>query len=335
MRKTQAMVGQSGPMRILLGVALLLAGAALQGQAQPNLPHVPLHSAIKVITQMARNPSAMIRADAMESLQDLPGPSALKLLTRGLHDPSAMVRFSAAMVVGRRRLASLKPTLKKLLTDPDPNVQVAAIYALERLGEAAPMNRLPRLLHSAQPSVAANTAMVLGRLGDKSAIPLLRTAANNPSHGVQVAVTSALARLGNHRALSSLIALSLSGYEQDHLAALSTCRTLENPLAINVLRAGLREPDPAAELIAARGLGQRGSAMGEKISLRYSASSKPQLRALAALALGAIPVSGNGGVLQKMLEDSDAHVQVAAAAGLFHFHAMVQGLAAARKHSQP
>ncbi len=317
----------------LLGVwAAALVGWGQSGSAVIHIPHVPLAGAIHVIQQTIRNGSSIIRAESMESLQNLDRPIRQNLLTKGLHDPSPMVRFSAAMVVGRCRLAALQPVVKKMLADKSMNVRVAAIYALDRLGNSSGMNELPRLLHSAQPSVSANTAMVLGRLGDNSAIPLLLTEARNSSHGVQIAVTSALARLGYHRALSSLIALSLSGYEQDHLAALSTCRTLMNPLAINVLRAGLREPDPAANLIAARGLGQRGSVMGEKAAIRYSHSSKPQLRALAALALGAIPMSGNVAVLTKMLGDSDVHVQVAAAAGLFHFHAMILRLRATRQH---
>ena len=332
MNRIQEFGGRCRRGMLLLVWAVVLVGWGRSDLAVTDIPHVPLAGAIRVIQQTVRSRSSILRAESMESLQNLNSPIRRHLLAQGLRDPSPMVRFSAAMVVGRCRLAPLEPVVKKMLSDKSMNVRVAAIYALDRLGDSSGMNELPRLLHSAQPSVSANVAMVLGRLGDKSAIPLLLTAAKNPSHGVQIAVTSALARLEYHRALSSLIALSLSGYEQDHLAALSTCRTLMNPLAINVLRAGLREPDPAANLIAARGLGQRGSAMGEKVAIRYSSSSKPQLRALAALALGAIPVSGNIGVLKKMLSDPDVHVQVAAAAGLFHFHAMVGRLRAAQRH---
>ncbi len=315
---------------VLVWAMLVVSGGA--GWAAADIPHVPVAGAMHVIEKSVRSRSAIIRAESMESLQNVDARMAQNLLAKGLRDPSPMVRFSALMVVGRRRLAAFKPVVKRMLMDKSRNVRVAAIYALDRLGNASGMNELPGLLHAAQPSVSANAAMVLGRLGDQSAIPLLLTEAKNSSHGVQIAVTSALARLGYRRALSSLIALSLSGYEQDHLAALSTCRTLRNPLAINVLRAGLREPDPAANLIAARGLGQRGSAMGEKVAIRYSGSSHAQLRALAALALGAIPVSGNVGVLKKMLGDPDVHVQVAAAAGLLHFHAMVQRLRATPRH---
>lgn len=332
MNKMQWFGGRLTRGMLLVAGALALVGGGRSALAEPHIPHVPLAGAIGVIQKTVRNHSSIIRAESMESLQNLETPLARRLLAKGLRDPSPMVRFSAAMVVGKCRLTPLESAVKKMLADKSMNVRVAAIYALDRLGNSAGMNELPRLLHSANPSVSANVAMVLGRLGDKSAIPLLLTAAKNPSHGVQIAVTSALARLEYHRALSSLIALSLSGYEQDHLAALSTCRTLRNPLAINVLRAGLREPDPAANLIAARGLGQRGSVMGEKVAIRYSGSSHPQLRALAALALGAIPVSGNVGVLNKMLGDPDVHVQVAAAAGLFHFRAMVQRLRAAQRH---
>ena len=287
-------------------------------------PQIHLQGPEAVLRAGFSNPDASIRAITLESLKHLHSPQAQQLVKRGLSDPSPMVEFTAAMVAGNQKMAVLKKQLIDLAQSPTISVRPAAIYALARLGDNTYMNTLPAMLGSKNPIVRANTAFVLGRLGDKSAIALLRTDASDRSHAVKLAVTSALARLGYRRAVNSIVALSLSPYAGDHLAALSTCRTLQNPIAVNVLLAGLKDPSPPAQLIAARGLGQRGSTLGEKIAVQASKSRNSHLRALAALALGAIPVSSNARRLEKMLTDSNPRVRIAAASGLIHLRLLAQ-----------
>ena len=287
-------------------------------------PKIHLQGPAAVLRAGFGNPEAGIRAIALESLKHLHRPLAQELLKRGLSDPSPMVEFTAAMVAGYQKLTALKKQLIHLAHSPVVNVRPAAIYALARLGDNAYMNELPGFLGSKEPVVRANAAFVLGRLGDTSAIQLLLTDANDHSHAVKLAVTSALARLGYRRAVNSIVALSLSPYAGDHLAALSTCRTLQNPIAVNVLLAGLKDPSPPAQLIAARGLGQRGSTLGETLAVQASKSPNSHLRALAALALGSIPVASNAARLEKMLTDPDARVRIAAASGLIHLHMLAQ-----------
>jgi HEAT repeat protein len=245
---------------------------------------------------------------------------AVKVLREGLDDRSSAVKFTACMVIGNRRLHGFQTKLRQLYADSGPRVQSGVIYALARLGHQRHVEQLAVLLHSKDPTTRANAAMVLGRLGDPTAIGLLRTDSDDPIHAVRLAVTSALARLGYHRAISSIIALSYSRYAIDHLAALNTSRSLETPLAANVLLNGLRDPLPAGQLIAARGLGQRGSEQGEKIARHYIHSSNADYRVLAALALGWIPDGNNAPRLVHMLHDSSEKVRIAAAAGLLHLY---------------
>lgn len=287
-------------------------------------PQIHLQGPAAVLRAGFANPDAGIRAITLESLKHLHRPLAQQLVRRGLSDPSPMVEFTAAMVAGNQKMTALKKQLMHLTQSPTVSVRPAAIYALARLGDNTYMNTLPGMLSSKDPIVRANTAFVLGRLGDKSAIALLLTDANDHSHAVKLAVTSALARLGYRRAVNSIVALSLSPYAGDHLAALSTCRTLQNPIAVNVLLAGLKDPSPPAQLIAARGLGQRGSTLGEKIAVQASQSPNSHIRALGALALGSIPVSSNAGKLEKMLTDPNPRVRIAAASGLIHLHMLAQ-----------
>ncbi len=310
-----------------LGVSMLvLTGGTVwnspvaRAADHPAPPHIHLAPVEDLLARMAKSPHPSLRAAAIESVQGLKTRAADQIIARGLKDADSMVRFSAAIVAGKRRLATVRKELDHLLTDRDQSVRVAAIYALARLGHTSHMGELAQTLQSKNPTVRANTAFVLGRLGDTSAIMLLKTGVNDPNSAVRMAITSALARLGDPRAINSLIAMSLSKYAQFHLAAMSTCRSLQNPLAANVLLNGLHDPLIAAQLIAARGLGQRNSTLGEKIALTCAADKNPQLRVLAALALGSIPVAYNAHVLKKLFKDPDPKVEIAAAAGLIELH---------------
>ncbi|MGC8540025.1 MAG: HEAT repeat domain-containing protein [Phycisphaerae bacterium] len=304
-------------------LALALGGCSATATSTAP-PRIHLQGPEAVLRAGYSSPDPSIRAITLESLKHLHSPLAQQLVKRGLSDSSPMVEFTAAMVAGYQKMAALKKQLIHLADGTTISVRPAAIYALARLGDNAFMNALPGMLSSKNPIVRANTAFVLGRLGDKSAIALLRTDTSDHSHAVKLAVTSALARLGYRRAVNSIVALSLSPYAGDHLAALSTCRTLQNPIAVNVLLAGLKDPSPPAQLIAARGLGQRGSTLGEKIAVKAAESPNSHMRALGALALGAIPVSSNAHRLEKMLTDPNARVRIAAASGLIHLHLLAQ-----------
>ena len=306
----------------LFAVAALLVGVG--GCATTTTPtattQISIAPAESVIIDGMHSVSPAIRAAAVESAGQLPAPMAVKVLRKALADRSSAVRFTACIVIGNRRLHGLRSQLLQLYAGSGPSVQSGIIYALARLGDQQYVGKLAGLLHSKNPVVRANAAMVLGRLGDPSAIGLLRTDSDDSIHAVRLAVTSALARLGYHSAISSIIALSYSRYAIDHLAALNTSRSLETPLAANVLLNGLHDPLPAGRLIAARGLGQRGSEQGEKIARHYAHSSNPDYRVLAALALGWIPDGNNAPRLVHMLHDPSEKVRVAAAAGLLHLY---------------
>ena len=316
-----------------LMMLLVLCGPAgcSQSTSRPQPPKVSLSAAEAVVQQTAQDSRSAVRADTVQAVENLHRPLAEQIVAAALHDASRPVRFAAAMVAGRRRMKSLEPQLKSLLHDPDPSVRIAAVYALARLGDSSHMNMLPMMLTSSNPVIRANAAMVLGRLGDASAIGLLRTLSDDPNHSVKLVVTSALARLGYKRAIKSLIAMDLSGDTADHLFALSTCRSLDNPLAVNVLLAGLHDPMAEAQLIAARGLGQRGSVAGIKIALTEAASTDPGLRALAALALGSIPSPASEPALRTLLQDKNIRVRVAAAAGLINLHDYAKRVASMEK----
>ncbi len=307
---------------LILGCAVL----ALAGCSAPQNPNgvVSIIPAQAILLHAMASSSPTIRSAAVESAGQLDPTEAAVIVRQGLTDPSSAVKFTACIVAGKHRLQVLKPLLRQMVAHASQRVLPGVIYALARMGDTRHVSELAVLLENSDPVARANTAMVLGRLGDRSAIGLLRTDEREPIHAVRLAVTSALARLGYPRAVSSLIALSYSRYAEDHLAALNTCRSLATPVAVNVLLAGLSDPLPAGRLIAARGLGQRGSRVGEKLARHYSRSADPNLRVLAALALGWIPDGANADRLENMLQDPSQKVRIAAAAGLLHLYRLAK-----------
>ncbi|HTV48037.1 MAG TPA: HEAT repeat domain-containing protein [Phycisphaerae bacterium] len=310
----------------LIACVLTLCGCTISEDGSTSgPPQIQLEPAIQVLqTQAMQNDDPHMRAIAVESVEQLDNTAAVQIVAHGLSDPSPIVRFSAAMVCGTQQMYVLKPQVEQLLNDPDQSVQVAAIFALSQLGEDDYLNRLPAMFSSSDPTVRGNVAMVLGDLGNKSAIDLLLSDANEPNPGVKFSITEALAQLGYPDAISSIIALSLSVNAEDHLEALSACRELTVPVATNVLLSGLSDPDPSARLIAARGLGMRGSLQGEQIAVQYAADSDPNLRVLAALALGSMRVTSNIDVLNGLLSDPNPKVRIAAAAGLIRLNHLAQ-----------
>ncbi len=300
---------------VLKAPFLAILTALLTGCASAPEPRLNLAPALAVLQHAAASRQPALRAHVMESVQPLERMAAIKILMRGMTDPSPMVRFTAAMVAGQRRLVRLEPQLQTLRRDSNLSVRPAAIYALARLGETKYLAALPAALENRAAIVRANAAMVLGDLGDVNAAHLLRQHVDDPNAAVRFAVTVALAQLGQRQAISSLIAMSLSAYAADQLAALSVFCSLRAPVAANVLTAGLSDTLPEARLIAARGLGRRGSAAGQGLALHYAHSRHSHLRALAALALGAIARPADAAVLRRMLADPNPQVRVAAAAG--------------------
>lgn len=312
--------------KLIRTAGIAACSALIGGCAATNVSHAPISivPAEGVIMEGMHSPSSAIRCAAVESSSQLPAPSAVVALREALKDRSSAVRFTACIVIGNLHLRTFKSELLQIYPNSGQRLRAGIIYALARVGDEHHMGQLAILLHSKNPTVRANAAMVLGRLGDPSAIGLLRTDSSDPVHAVRLAVTSALARLGYHRAISSIIALSYSRYAIDHLAALNTSRSLNTPLAANVLLNGLHDPLPAGRLIAARGLGQRGSEQGEKIARHYAHSSNASYRVLAALALGWIPDGSNADRLVRMLHDPSEKVRIAAASGILHLYHLAQ-----------
>lgn len=161
-------------------------------------------------------------------------------------------------------------------------------------------------------------------MGDKSAIPLLQSHAAEADSRVKFEITGALARLGDIHAQDIIASLAISKFAEDQWNAMAICPDLGSDLAANALVLGLQNPSntpPALQdlttrrqLVAARSLGKMHSTQGAKLAIDNLKNPNPNLRALAAFALGELlaPQQDNG--LAPLLDDKDPSVRLAAAA---------------------
>jgi HEAT repeat protein len=317
----------------LAAVCVLLnacAGGGASTATQTPMPASttpPLERSILLLQEESRSPDAAIRANCVEALQPSNDPRAENVIDQGLHDPVWIVRFSAAMATGKRKTAQLLPVLQHLAaSDDNDSVRVAAIYALHRLGDDRNMNTLAETLNSPDPSTRANTAMVLGMMGNPSAIPLLQSHAGEIDPRVKFEITAAMARLGDSHAQDIIASLAISKFAEDQWNAMAVCPDLPPDLAANALVLGLQNPintPPSLEdlttrrqLVAARSLGRMHSAQGAKIAIDNLKNPNPNLRALAAFALGEMLAPQQDSALAPLLDDKDVNTRLAAAASI-------------------
>jgi HEAT repeat protein len=316
----------------VVALGLLMSGCGGSGVAASSPAPVaagtpPLERAILILQEESRSNDAAIRANCIEALQPSNDPRAENVIDQGLHDPIWIVRFSAAMATGKRRTAQMKPVLQQLATsDENESVRVAAIYALHRLGDDRNMNTLAQTLNSPDPSTRANTAFALGLMGNASAISLLQSHATEADPRVKFEITAAMARLGDSHAQDIIASLAISKFAEDQWNAMAVCPDLPPDLAANALVLGLQNPSntpPALQdlttrrqLVAARSLGRMHSAQGAKIAIDNLKNPNPNLRALAAFALGELLAPQQDEWLAPLLSDADLNVRLAAAAAI-------------------
>jgi len=321
-------------MLLVLALPLALSRCGAPANDPEPLSSETFEKALAILQVQAHTGNADARANCIEALQVSADPRALEIIEQGLHDPEWVVRFAAAMAAGQRKAAMVRPVLNTLVTtDPNGSVRVGCIFALRRLGDETHMSDLAQTIESPDPAVRANTALALGKMGDDSAIPLLERHRNDDDVRVRFEITAALARLGDETAQKVVASESVNKYAEDQFTAMEVCADLPERVGSSPLLLGLGDappkvpPEMAAQvaylttcrqLVAARSLAKMkyNNERAAELAINNRVSADPQLRALAALALGDMLSSREAVALDKMLEDPEESVRRAAAAAV-------------------
>ena len=296
-------------------VAIASSGCARDSSSSSDLLHSPSLQAV-VELQEARDAHALVRllrhrdpsvrartAFALGSVQD---PGAATELTELLGDDVATVRSEAAFALGQLTRSSRvveSALLEALAGEQDPDVQHSLIYALGKAGSETASEvltnmdpngpsgpdaalALSRLLARGEAAPAALEGL-LRRLVDTD--PVVR---ENAAWGIANAFIP-----GSWRAQRERVFSALDGYDRSDEAAANLIRALGT----------LSDPDARRRIIDWLG-----------------ASPDWRIRATAAESLGGAETSAERGALLRALNDSSAHVRMAAANAL-----LVTSLAAA------
>jgi HEAT repeat protein len=288
-------------------------------------------ASLDILLQAADSASPMLRANAIEALQPMP-QHLPDILRRALTDENRGVRFVAAMMVGRLKMTELAQLVRPLMEDASGSVQAAAIYALTRCGEPVDPTPLAGMLRSDSVEVKANAAMVLGELGEPSAAPMLKRAMGKgmtrESVGrvrvVDLQMAEALVKLGQNDELHGIRAALYAPAEQGEIVALAcqiTGNLNDRQAAADVQNIAFRDDErrmPAEVRMAAMAALAKLTEGVASISvpLEFAADPRPELRAQAALTLGAVGSRAGLPHLARMLADPNPMVQVSAAGAI-------------------
>ena len=233
-----------------------------------------------------------------------------------------MVRFAGAMAVGDLKLSVARGTLLGMVNDKNPIVRVGVRYALHRLGTFTFSHDLEHSAVAAGPDAAGErgaTAMVLGRMGDKSAIKILMVLRKDPVPAVREQASESLWRLGEMLGAEDLAGLVRSHYRDDQIVGLLGLAATHDANVREQIRAELSGIDTDVRLTAARALAMVGGPpydIGYWIAVNGAKETDPKLRALAALAMGAIGRTDLQPTLRGLLNDPDPEVRIAAATAI-------------------
>jgi len=301
-------------------------------QGDPNLGAMLnlTESAIGVLEQAAVADYAQLRANSIESMHPLPELAEMHA-RQGLVDDNRGVRFVAAMTIGRLKLCDSSHFVEPLLLDESESVKAAAIFALRMCGRQVDLNPLADMMRSDQPEVRANAAMVLGLLGDKSAAPMIEQAAGRGlelssagrANAVDLQLAEALLMLGRTEQVHTIRAKLVAPPENQELSAMAAVilGRLGDEGSAGVLErlifaAGDERRPAEVRMACTMALAQLGRPVELSWISEYFGSTRPELRQQAALALGEIGGEQAYAHLQRLLEDENPLVQVAAAGSI-------------------
>jgi HEAT repeat protein len=181
-------------------------------------------------------------------------------------------------------------------------------------------------------SVRANAALVIGEIGNPSASVLLREAMRRPLQmedpevvrASELGLAEALVRLGDRRHLETIRAAFFAPASQAELTALASQmagrlgdRTLVPAMAALAMADGPRQAGPELRLIAAEALGRIDREMAMPgLALEFSNDSVAQVRMQAAFVLAWDRSARGQQELERLLDDPEPRVRVAAAGAL-------------------
>jgi HEAT repeat protein len=298
-------------------------------------------AAIEILTRAVDSTNPLLRANAIEGLKNASTPLASEMIRKGLGDENRAVRFTAAMITGELQLKEMRRLVEPLLLDTSESVQAAAMYAVKRCGGSPNISPLAGMLLGEDPEVKGNAALVLGELGDSSAISLLNYALGRGllKSGtarrkiVELQIAEAMIKLGDLTQLEGVRAALFGRPEEGEIIALACqiCGEVKDEGALpNLLdlatRGGRQQQSAEIRMAAAMAASQINPQRAVlSVPTAYMSNPRFELRAQAAMTLGASRQPAALPYLMELMQDANPLVQVAAASGVLQIQRGLSG----------
>lgn len=200
-----------------------------------------------------------VSATAPEARSAAERPDVVPALVDLLDDADPAVRSAAAEAVGRMKIGSAVAPLIDALKDPSPEVRREAAGALARIEDLSAVEALRRVLVS-DPSrgVRKAAAWALGETESAAAVDALEEALDDADdRWVEKRIARALGETRRPSAVPVLRRLVETGDRKLRRAALTGLVENGTDRAVKALEAALESDDPELRAMAARALGGR------------------------------------------------------------------------------
>ena len=289
-------------------------------ESQPEEPRVPAPEVAAATGSAgpAQASNGPIDYDAIRKQAQL-------TLRASLRDPEPTVRAQGCDALGKiQDLSSVTALIELTEADPDDEVRGRAADALATMG-APVARRFAKLESTAPPLLKVSYALALARLGDKAAPERLLEYARGKDLSASFKAGLALAeviRPGNPAAISALKALAVREAELAKLAPhaqteiLTRMAALRDANARKLLYALLEDKQEGARLAVATGLAKLGDDAGRKVLHEVVAHRASPSWLVAVLALIPLGEPGDLDLITAKLADNNPEIRRLAARAL-------------------
>ena len=228
-------------------------------------------------------------------------------LSEQLRHPEAAVRFRAAL--DSRARAPVEDLVEVLRTDPEPGVREAATWAISQRGTGVSAT-LGDALSGGDERARHSLAHVLGKLRDPAAVPALAPLLRDEAEQVAAKAAFSLGQVGGAGAAEALIAAlgDRRPAVRDEVAAALARLDGSSPLLIEALR----DPAPEVRALAAEALGLAREPAGAGPLADLLRDGDPEVRFAALLALGQLDVEAAGRAVEGEVDSPDDRTRLLA-----------------------
>lgn len=224
-----------------------------------------------VLEQQLRVDDPAARAAAVTEVSKIAGEAALDVVRRASKDGAQRVRVAAARGLGAVGTPAALAVLRRLAVDPSTAVRYAAARSLGKFEASQARAALQRLAEDDEHTVRRAALGALARKHPEAAAVVLRRIARGDELGEALDAGRLLARAGQPQPVLDAIAKALVDKRWTlRAAAVNTASSVDDRVALRLVRPALRDPQPAVRMAAARALATHHA--GRAKALRVAAS---------------------------------------------------------------